>query len=69
MLFGKYLSLIEASEITGYDAGHLRRLLRAGTVEGTKFGRDWFVTVEALDAYIATNPRPGPPKKSTKEST
>ena len=64
MLFGKYLSLIEASEITGYSTAHLRHLLLTGKLEGTKFGRDWFVTVEALEKYKATNPRPGPKPKS-----
>ena len=56
---GKYITLIEASKISGYDTGHLRRLLLDGKLDGTKFGRDWFTTVEALEKYRATNPRPG----------
>ena len=64
MLFGKYLSLIEASEITGYATAHLRHLLLTGKLEGMKFGRDWFTTIEALEKYKATNPRPGPKPKS-----
>ena len=63
---GGYITLIEASEISGYDPGHLRRLLLSGKLEGRKFGRDWFTTVEALERYRATNPRPGPkPKRSS----
>ena len=57
---GKYITLIEASKISGYNTGHLRYLLSTEKLEGTKFGRDWFTTVEALEKYKATNPRPGP---------
>jgi hypothetical protein len=61
---GNYITLIEATEITGYNTGHLRQLLRMGKLEGRKFGRDWFTTIEALEKYKATNPRPGPKPKS-----
>ena len=50
----------EAAEYTGYSQGHIRYLLGKGEVEGRRFGRDWFTTKKALDAYLATNPRPGP---------
>jgi len=66
---GKYITLIEASKVSGYATGHLRHLLLAGKLEGTKFGRDWFTTVEALEKYKATSPRPGPKPKVKRPRT
>ena len=58
----EWISVKEAAEYTGYSRGHIRYLLINRLVEGRKFGRDWFTTREALDRYLATNPRPGPKK-------
>ena len=60
MPIGEYITLREASEISGYTASHLRRLLIGGKLEGGKFGHVWFTTVEALEKYRASKPRPGP---------
>ena len=59
----EWISTKEAAEYSGYSDGHIRHLLIHGLVEGRKFGRDWFTTKEALDKYLATNPRPGPKKR------
>ena len=59
----EWISTKEAAEYTGYSQGHICYLLANGLVEGRKFGRDWFTTKEALDRYLATNPRPGPTKQ------
>jgi excisionase family DNA binding protein len=59
-----WISVKEAAEYTGYTTRHIRHLLTNGLVEGKKFGRDWFTTKEALDKYLATNPRPGPQPKA-----
>jgi len=59
----EWISVKKAAEYTGYSEGHIRYLLINGLVEGRKFGRDWFTTKEALDRYLATKPRPGPPKR------
>jgi len=56
----QWLSVKEAAAYTGYSRGHICYLLANGLVEGRKLGRDWFTTKEALDKYLATNPRPGP---------
>ena len=58
----EWISVKEAAEYTGYSDGHVRYLVTKGLVEGRKFGRDWFTTKQALDRYLATNPRPGPRK-------
>ena len=60
MPIGEYITVKEASEISGYTASHLRRLLIEGKLKGGKFGFVWFTTAAALEAYKATNPRPGP---------
>lgn len=59
----EWISVREAKEYTGYSDGNIRHLLIHRLVEGRKFGRDWFTTKEALDKYLATNPRPGPKKQ------
>ena len=59
----EWISTREAAEYTGYSRGHICYLLSHGLVEGRKFGRDWFTTKEALDEYLATDPRPGPNKE------
>ena len=56
----EYITLVQAAEISGYSTGHLRYLLRTGKLAGAKFGRDWLTTVEAIEQYKSTNPRPGP---------
>ena len=56
----EWMSTKEAAEYTSYTQRHIRHLLTHGLLEGRKIGRDWFTTKEALDRYLATNPRPGP---------
>ena len=60
----EWISVKEAAEYTGYTPAHIRLLLRDGAVKGQRFGRDWFTTKQALDEYLATNPRPGPTPRS-----
>ncbi len=57
------MSTEEAAEYTGYTARHIRHLLINRCIEGRKIGYMWVTTKEALDEYLATNPRPGPKKK------
>ena len=59
----KLISLAEASEISGLSAGHLRLLVSQKKLWGTKIGRNWVTTEQAVRDYIATNPRPGPKPK------
>lgn len=56
----EWISTREAAEYTGYTRRHICYLLSRRLIEGRKFGRDWFTTKEALDEYLATDPRPGP---------
>jgi excisionase family DNA binding protein len=62
-VFLDWISVKQAADYTGYTTAHIRLLLRTNQIKGRKFGRDWFTTYEALDEYLATNPRPGPEPK------
>ena len=64
MAASRLISLAEASEISGFTPAHLRLLAKQGKMWATKIGRNWVTTREAVQAYLDTNPRPGPkPKK------
>ena len=57
-------SLQKAAEQSGLTSGHLRLLIRQGDLWGTKIGRNWVTTIQAVREYQArANPR-GRPKKT-----
>ncbi len=45
------LSLAEASKITGYHQDYLGQLCRAGKLKGSKIGRNWTTTRQALGEF------------------
>jgi excisionase family DNA binding protein len=57
------LSLREAAERCGLSSSHLRLLVRSGDIWGRKLGRNWVTTEQAVNEYLARNPRPGPKRK------
>lgn len=57
------LSLAEAAKLSGLSQDHLRRLVGSGLLWGTKIGRNWVTTAEAVRAYLETDRRPGPKTK------
>lgn len=59
------LTTPEAARYSGLTRAHLVQLVRRGTLEGVRMGRDWFVYVDSLDRYLATPRRPGPRKLTT----
>ena len=59
----KLVSLAEAAEISGLSQGHLRLLAKQEKIWAAKIGRNWVTTREAVQEYLATNPRPGPKTK------
>ena len=46
-----WLTTAEAVALSGYNLGHLRRLLREGKIEGRKFGTIWQVSRKSLLIY------------------
>ena len=47
-----FISLKEASSISGYHPDYLSALIRKGEIEGEKVGRNWVTTEEEIRNYI-----------------
>jgi excisionase family DNA binding protein len=56
----EYITIAEASRISGFSTGHLARLLRNGDLEGIKPARDWLVRRSVVMAYLRKERKPGP---------
>jgi len=54
------LTTPEAAERSGLTRVYLALLLRKGTLEGFRRGRDWFVYADSLEAFLATPRKSGP---------
>jgi excisionase family DNA binding protein len=49
----EWISVKEASELSGYDVQHVQRLLRQGKVHAEKKGgHDWWIDKASMQAYI-----------------
>ncbi|MCB9423197.1 MAG: helix-turn-helix domain-containing protein [Ardenticatenaceae bacterium] len=59
----KLISLAEAAKLSGLSQGHLRLLANQEKIWAVKIGRNWVTTEKAVQAYLSTNPRPGPKSK------
>ena len=58
------ISLQVAAKLSGMSPGHIRLLIREGDMWGTKIGRNWVTTEQAVREY-QTRARPrGRPKKT-----
>jgi excisionase family DNA binding protein len=64
-----YITTPQAAERTGYSKTYLTRLLRNGTLEGFRLGRDWLIFTDSLDTFFAVPHKPGPkgPRKKKAE--
>jgi len=57
------ISLEKAAKLTGLTPGHLRLLIRQGEIWGTKIGRNWVTTEQAVREYQSRARPRGRPKK------
>jgi excisionase family DNA binding protein len=48
----KHLSVKAAAEYSGYNGQYLRRLLRAGRLEGIRIGQVWLIKLASLEAHL-----------------
>lgn len=62
----EFISLTEASQISGLTSSFIRRLVSRGDIEGVKIGRNWVTTREAIQEYLNKERRPGPKPKREK---
>ncbi len=49
----EWITVGQASELSGYNEEHIRRLLRDGLIRGRKFGIVWQVRYSSIIAYLA----------------
>ena len=56
----EYVTVAEASRVTGLSKRQLTRLLQNGTIEGIKPARDWLVRLSAVTAYLRQERKRGP---------
>jgi hypothetical protein len=56
----RLISVADAARLSGFTPRYISRLLRTGKLAGSKIGRDWFTTEQAIRAYLAQDRRPGP---------
>ena len=47
-----FITAEAASDLTGYNIQHVRRLAFSGRLEAIHVGRAWLIKVESLDAYL-----------------
>jgi hypothetical protein len=48
-----HISIQAAAEISGYNTQYLRRLLRAGRLDGVKIGQVWLIDLASLQDYFS----------------
>lgn len=60
----------EARKRTGLSKSYLALLLRKGSLEGFRMGRDWFIYTDSLEHFLALDHKPGPkgPRKKPSPS-
>jgi len=59
-MLGEWLTPREAAELLGVTSDHARYLARAGVIEARKFGHAWMLRRASVEAYAASERRPGP---------
>ena len=61
------IPLNKAADISGLSPDHLRRIVREGELWGTRIGRNWVTTVEAVREYLARDRKPGPKPQGSRK--
>ena len=68
-IIARHLTVQAAADCSGYSIQYLRRLLRSGSLIGTKIGQVWLIDLNAFENYIEqaeqTDDRRCGPRKPT----
>ena len=59
----EYITVVQASEISGLTTRHIRWLLQRDYLTGMKLGRDWLLKRSAVMDYLRQERKPGPRRK------
>ena len=51
-IIARHLTVQAAADCSGYSIQYLRRLLRSGSLIGTKIGQVWLIELNAFENYI-----------------
>jgi excisionase family DNA binding protein len=62
----EYITVAQASKLSGLSTSQIARLLRDGQIEGIKPGHDWLVKPSAVMAYLRQERKPGRRKAGRK---
>jgi excisionase family DNA binding protein len=62
----EYITVAQASRLSGLSARQLRWLLQRGLINGVKPGRDWLVKPSAVMEYLRQERKPGRRPKDRK---
>jgi excisionase family DNA binding protein len=68
----EYMTTPQASKYSGLSKVYLTQLLKKGSLEGFRLGRDWLIYTDSLDTFLATPHKPGPKgprRKDTQEQS
>ncbi len=56
----EYIPTPEAAKRSGLSRVYIAQLLRKGTLDGFRLGRDGFIYTDSLDKFLTTKRKPGP---------
>lgn len=58
----EYITVVQASKLTGLSTRQIQALLKDGVIVGIKPGHDWLVKPSAVMAYLREKRKPGRPR-------
>jgi len=59
----EYITVAQASRLSGLSVSQIAKLLRQGTIPGIKPGHDWLVKPSTVMDYLKRDRKPGPKRR------
>lgn len=60
----EFITVAQASQLSGLSVRQIQWLLQQGVIEGIKPGHDWLLKPSVVMAYLKTERRPGRKRKT-----